>query len=259
MFTKLFVVGSLILFAPSSGSAINKYYALPDVSAEEIVDRVNEILALADTSSEQVMTVVRRDGTTRQYTLRVMTSGVDKAFAEIVEPSIVKGRQFLRSGDTVWAYFPDSSILPVRSVRRSKIAIRVSGRDTFMGGDFSNNDVLRLNLIGDYAPEIIQELPDLYVLKLEGKDLKLSYAQLRMWVRKTDFQPVRLEIYSVSQELIKSIFYRDYRDFDGVRRPAVLEVKSAILPDSKTVLEIVDLQRGVETPPNRFQRSSLGR
>ena len=45
-----------------------------------------------------------------------------------------------------------------------------------MGGDFTNNDVLRLNLIGDYSSEIIEDLPDLYVLKLTGKDLKLTYA-----------------------------------------------------------------------------------
>ena len=114
-------------------------------------------------------------------------------------------------------------------------------------------------MIGDYAPEILQDLPDLYVLKLEGKDLELSYAILRLWVRKVDFQPIRLEIYSVSDELIKSVFYRDYRDFDGVTRPAILEVKSAILPRSKTVLEIIDLKRGIKNPAHRFQRSNLGR
>jgi hypothetical protein len=98
------------------------------------------------------------------------------------------------------------------------------------------------------------------VLKLTGKDLNLAYAALRLWVRKIDFQPIRMECYTISDELIKSIFYQDYRDFgEGLTRPGMLEVKSAILPKSKTFLEIIYLKRGVTNPSKRFNRSNLGR
>jgi len=261
MFKKTSIIGLLMFFTCSYGFAMNKDVSEgnQDVTAIDIIDRVSKIMSLEDIRSEQVMTVAREDGTIRQYRLRIMTAGRDKAFAEIIEPIKVKGRQYLRLGDVVWAYFPDRSYFRSRSERRTRIAIRVSGRETFMGGDFTNNDVLRLNLIDDYTSEIIEDLPDLYVLKLKGKDLKLTYAILRLWVRKIDFQPIRMELYSVSDELIKSVFYQDYRDFDGVIRPAILEVKSAILPKSKTILEIIYLKRGVKNPANRFQRSDLGR
>jgi hypothetical protein len=141
-----------------------------------------------------------------------------------------------------------------------KTAIRISGRETFMGGDFSNNDVLRLNLVGDYTSKIIEDLPDQYVLELKGVDLKHAYATLILWVRKGDFQPIRMECYTISDELIKSVSYQDYRDFgEGFIRPGMLEVKSAILPKSKTFLEIIYLKRGVKNPAHRFQRSSLGK
>ena len=74
-----------------------------------------------------------------------------------------------------------------------------------MGGDFTNNDILRLKLIDDYMPKIVEDLPDQYVLKLKGKELKLVYAMLRLWVRKGDFEPIRLECYTISDELIKSV------------------------------------------------------
>ena len=129
-----------------------------------------------------------------------------------------------------------------------------------MGGDFTNNDILRLRLIDDYVPKIVEDLPDQYVLELKGKDLKLTYAILRLWVRKGDFQPIRLECYTISDELIKSVFYQDYRDFgEGLTRPGMLEVKSAILPTSKTFLEIIYLKRGVKNPAKRFRRSNLGK
>ncbi|MEA1948470.1 MAG: outer membrane lipoprotein-sorting protein [Thermodesulfobacteriota bacterium] len=262
MVKKTFVIGLLLLLTCPYGFAANKDISEgnQDVTAIDIIDRVSKILALNDIRSEQVMTVCREDGTIRQYRLRIMTSGKDKAFAEIVEPKQFKDRQFLRLGDTVWAYFPDRSSIQSRAERHVKRAIRVSGREIFMGGDFTNNDVLRLNLVGDYTPEIIEDLPDQYVLKLKGKDLKVTYAMLRLWVRKGDFQPIRMECYTISDELIKSVFYQDYRDFgEGLTRPGMLEVKSAILPKSKTFLEIIYLKRGVKNPAHRFQRSSLGK
>jgi outer membrane lipoprotein-sorting protein len=249
----------LFLVCPYSFAANNEFSEINN-TAFEILQEVSKIMALEDIRSEQVMTVCREDATIRQYRLRIMTSGRDKAFAAIIEPKQFKGRQFLRLGDTVWAYFPDRSSIQSRSDRRLKTAIRVSGRETFMGGDFTYNDVLRLNLIDDYTSEIIEDLPDQYVLKLKGKDLKLTYATLRLWVRKGDFQPIRMECYTISDELIKSVFYQDYRDFgEGLIRPGMLEIKSAILPKKKTFLEIIYLKRGVSNPAKRFWKANLGK
>ena len=204
MLQKRFVIGLLIFFTCSYGFASNKNDSKVVKDAAEIVQEVSKIMALDDIRSEQVMTVCRKGGTIRQYRLKIMTSGGDKSFAEIIEPKQLKDRQFLRLGDTVWAYFPDRS-LQGRAERRVKTAIRVSGRETFLGGDFTNNDILRLKLIDDYVPKIVEDLPDQYVLELKGKELKLSYAMLRLWVRKGDFQPIRFECYTICDELIKSV------------------------------------------------------
>ena len=260
MLKQKFIIGLFIFFACPYGFAANKEVPEVNNTAFEILQEVSKIMALDDSRSEQVMTVCREDGTIRQYRLRIMTSGRDKAFAEIIEPKKFMGRQFLRLGDTVWAYFPDRSSIQSRTDRRLRTAIRVSGRETFMGGDFTYNDVLRLNLIGDYTSEIIEDLPDQYVLKLKGKDMKLTYAMLRLWVRKGDFQLIRMECYTISDELIKSVFYQDYRDFgEGLTRPGMLEMKSAILPKKKTFLEIIYLKRGVNNPAKRFRKANLGK
>jgi outer membrane lipoprotein-sorting protein len=260
MFKKTFIVALFICFTCSNGFTANKNIPEVDESANQILQKVNQILVLKDTRSEQVMTVCRKDGTIRQYRLRIMTSGKNMVFAEIIEPKQFQGRQLLRLDDTVWAYFPDRSSLQSRAKLRVKRAIRVSGKEKFMGGDFTNNDVLRLNLLEDYSAKILEDIPDQYVLELKGKDLSISYETVRLWVRKIDLQPIRMECYTISDELIKSVFYQDYRDFgDGLVRPGMLEVKSAILPKSKTFIEIIYLKRGVKNPAKRFLRSSLGK
>ncbi len=128
-----------------------------------------------------------------------------------------------------------------------------------MGGDFENNDVLRLNLVGDYASEISGELSDQYILSLKGKDLSLSYAKIKLWVRKSDSQPVKQEYYTISDKLIKSTIYENIKDFGGCVRPAKLVMQSALFPKQKTELEIIEYQRGAKNPDKFFKRSSLGR
>ncbi|MGD8834076.1 MAG: outer membrane lipoprotein-sorting protein [Desulfobacteraceae bacterium] len=260
MFKRVLIIGFIIFFTCSYGLTVNQNISQVDERAAEILQKVSQILVLKDTRSEQVMTVCRKDGTIRQYRLRIMTSGMNMVFAEIIEPKQFQGRQLLRLDDTVWAYFPDRSALQSRAELRAKRAIRVSGKEKFMGGDFTNNDVLRLNLLDDYSPKIVEDIPDQYVLELKGKDVRVAYETVRLWVRKVDLQPIRMECYTISDELIKSVFYQDYRDFgDGFVRPGMLEIKSAVLPKSKTFLEIIYLKRGVKNPTKRFLRSSLGK
>jgi len=241
MLKKMVIICLSLLFIHTNGFAGDK-------NALEIVTKVDQILGIADIKSVELMTVYRKDGSVRDYTLDVMTSGSDKAFAEILAPPREKGRQTLLLGDIVWSYLP--------SVKKS---IRVSGRGSFMGGDFENNDVLRVNLLKDYTSEIIEELTDQYVLGLKGKDLSLSYAKIKIWVRKDDFQPVKQEYYTLTDKLIKSTAYQNIKDFGGFKRPAKLVMQSALNPKQKTILEIKEFKKGAKNPSKRFRRSSLGR
>jgi len=227
---------------------ISSYSFAADKNVSEIVMEVEKILSLEDISADQVMTVYRKDGTIRPYVMRTLTSGKDKSFVELTAPPREKGRQVLRLGEVVWSYMP--------SVKKS---IRVSGRGSFMGGDFENNDVLRLNLVGDYTSEIIEELPDQYVLGLKGKDLSLSYAKIKLWVQKDDFQPVKQEYYTLTDKLIKSTIYEDIKDFGGFKKPSKLVMQSALIPKQKTVLEVKKFKIGVKNPSKRFRRSGLGK
>lgn len=241
MLKKIVMICLSIVFISSYSFAVDK-----DVS--KIVKEVEKILSLKNIKCEQTMTVYRNDGTVRPYKIRVLTSGKDKSFAVILLPPREKGRQMLKLGDTVWSYLP--------SVKKS---IRVSGRGSFMGGDFENNDVLRLDLIGDYTSEIIEELPDQYVLGLKGKDLSLSYAKIKMWVRKDNYQPVKQEYFTLSDKLIKSTFYQNTKDFNGLKRPSKMIMQSALNPRQKTILELIKFEGGVKNPSRIFRRSNLGK
>lgn len=227
---------------------IFSYSLAADNDASTIVMKVEKILSLENVKGVQEMTIHREDGTIRVYTMEIMTMGKEKTFLQILSPPREKGRQLLKLGDLVWSYLP--------SVKKS---IRVSGRGSFMGGDFENNDVLRVNLVGDYTSEIIEELPDQYVLGLKGKDLSLSYAKIKLWVRKGDFQPIKQEYYTLSDKLIKSTSYEDIKVLGGLKKPAKMVMVSALNPKVRTILETMEFSNNVKNPSRRFRRSFLGK
>ena len=237
-----------LLFLCSYGFAVDKTISDDEKDAMEIIAEVDKIISMIDIKSEQMMTIYRKDGSTRQYRLNIMTGGGDKAFAEIIEPAREQGIQMLRFGEMVWRYLPNM-----------KKPIRISGGQSFLGSDVKDIDILRLSLAEDYRSRIVEKSQDRYVIELQGKNSSLVYAKSKLWVRKKDFQPIKQKYFSYSGKLVKTIFYRDYRDFDGVKRPAILEMQSTSFPERKTILELISYKKGVKNPGNIFHRSNLGR
>lgn len=248
LLAKIFMMGLFLLILYSYSFAVDKDILNAEKDATEIIKEVDKIIAMIDIQSEQVVTVYRKDGSTRQYRLNIMTGGGDKAFAEIIEPAREQGIQMLRFGDMIWCYLPGE-----------KKTIRISGRQSFMGSDVKDINILRLNLAEDYISRIVEELHDTYILELQGKNSSLLYAISKLWVKKKDFQPIKQEFFSNSGKLVKTLFYREYRSFEGVMRPAVLETQSAIFPERKTIFELTSYRKGVKNRANIFHRSNLGR
>ncbi|MFC2171946.1 outer membrane lipoprotein-sorting protein [Acidobacteriota bacterium] len=224
-----------------------------DVAADDeqvmitIVKEVDKIIGMQDMRAKETMTIHRKDGSVRDYKLIVLTRGTEDAFAQISDPPREKGRQMLKLGSPVWSYLP--------SVKKS---IRVSGRSSFMGGDFENNDVLKLNLVEDYKPISLERLEDQYVLALKGHDLSLTYAKIKLWVSKDTFQPTKQEYYTINDKLIKSSVYSDIKKFGDFERPAVVEMVSATAK-TKTILELIEFEKNVKNPDSLFRRSNLGK
>jgi outer membrane lipoprotein-sorting protein len=248
LFINIFLMLFSLLFLCSYGFAVDNKITDDEKHATKIIAEVDKIISMIDIKSEQMMTVYRKDGSTRKYRLHIMTGGGDKAFAEIIEPAREQGIQMLRFGEMVWRYLPNM-----------KKSIGISGGQSFLGSDVKDIDILRLNLAEDYRSRIVEKSQDKYVIELQGKNSSLVYAKSKLWVKKKDFQPIKQEYFSHSGKLIKTVFYKDYREFDGVKRPAVLEMQSALFPERKTTLELISYRKGVKNPGNIFHRSNLGR
>jgi len=137
---------------------------------------------------------------------------------EFVLFTVKKGRAPLRLGDNMWLYIP--------SVGKP---IRITSLQSVVGGVFNNADILNLDYSVEYSVEKAVEEPKAYVLELKAKSGAVAYDRLKMRVDRASLTPTEIEAYAASGLLIKTLRFKEVKDFGGgIRRPATMETDSPL-------------------------------
>ena len=169
---------------------------------------------------------VEPDGKRKEFVLYSVKKGRDKIVALFLAPQSDKGRATLRLGDNMWLYIPEVGK-----------PMRITSLQSVTGGVFNNADILRIDYAAEYNVETTVEEKDQYLLTLKAKTAEVAYDKLKMWVDKKALLPVTIECYAASGMLIKTLRFKDTRDFGGgIKRPATLETDSPLYKDYKSVM-----------------------
>ncbi|MFA7240376.1 MAG: outer membrane lipoprotein-sorting protein [Sulfuricellaceae bacterium] len=169
---------------------------------------------------------VEPDGSRKEYVLYSVKKGRDKLVALFLAPASDKGRATLRLGDNMWLYIPEVGK-----------PIRITSLQSVIGGVFNNADILRLDYTVEYDVENTEEQKDAYGLALKAKTGDVAYDRLKMWVDKKALLPLTIECYAASGLLIKTLHFKDIKDFGGgIKRPATLETDSPLHKGYKSVM-----------------------
>jgi len=161
---------------------------------------------------------VEPDGRKKEFVLFTVKKGRDKMVALFLEPASDKGRATLRLGDNMWLYIP--------SVGKP---IRITSLQSVVGGVFNNADILNLDYSTEYGVEKAAEEGKSYLLELKAKSGAVAYDRLKMRVDRASLTPTEIEAYAASGLLIKTLHFKDIKDFGGgLRRPATMETDSPL-------------------------------
>ena len=203
--------------------------ALPAAAAIDgtaILTKVDRNLEPESYESYRQLTDIQPDGSKKVSVLYTMKKGRDKVVALFLAPASDKGRVTLRLGDNLWLYIPD--------VGR---AIRITSLQSVTGSVFNNADILRIDYTAEYNVEAADEQKDAYLLSLKAKTDEVAYDRLKMWVDKQALLPVTIECYAASGLLLKTLHFKDIKDFGGgIKRPATLETDSPLYKGYKSVM-----------------------
>jgi outer membrane lipoprotein-sorting protein len=212
--------------------------ALPATAAidgMQILQKVDRNLEPETYESYRQLTDIQPDGSKKVSVLYTMKKGRDKVVALFLAPASDKGRVTLRLGDNMWLYMPD--------VGRP---IRITSLQSVTGSIFNNADILRIDYTAEYNVEATEEQKDAYLLSLKAKTGEVAYDKLKMWVDKQAMLPVTIECYAASGLLLKTLHFKDVKDFGGgIKRPATLETDSPLYKGYKSVMQWSGLKKRV--------------
>lgn len=193
----------------------------------------NEILRKVDRNLEpesyemyRKLINIEPSGARKEFVLYSVKKGRDKVVALFLSPPSDKGRATLREGDNMWLYIP--------SVGKP---VRITSLQSVVGGVFNNADILRVDYAVEYNAEGVEEQKDTYILALKARTNEVAYDRLKMWVDRKVLLPAKIEAYAASGLLIKTLHFKDIKDFGGgIRRPATVETDSPLYKGHKSVM-----------------------
>jgi outer membrane lipoprotein-sorting protein len=206
----------LVLFlAPSA-------YAL---DGDELLRRVDRNLNPESYEAYRKLINIEPDGRRKEYVLYTVKKGRDKLIALFLDPPSEKGRATLRLGDNMWLYIPGVGK-----------PLRITSLQSVVGGVFNNADILNLDYSVEYRVEKAAEEPAGYTLELKARTGAVAYDRLNMRVDRATLTPTEIEAYAASGLLIKTLHFKDIKDFGGIKRPSVIETDSPLYKGYKSVM-----------------------
>jgi outer membrane lipoprotein-sorting protein len=196
------------------------------IDGRQILAKVDRNLEPESYEAYRKLIDIQPDGSKKEYVLYSMKKGRDRIVALFLSPASDKGRVTLRQEDNMWLYMPE--------VGRP---IRITSLQSVTGSIFNNADILRIDYGAEYDVETAEEQKDAFLLSLKAKTGEVAYDRLKMWVDKQLLLPVTIEAYAASGLLLKTLHFKNVKDFGGgIKRPATIETDSPLYKGYKSVM-----------------------
>lgn len=175
---------------------------------------------------------IEPNGRKKEFILFTIKKGKDKVAGLFLSPASDKGRSTLRLGDNMWLYIPNVGK-----------PVRITSLQSVVGGIFNNSDILQLDYADEYDVAKLEDQGKEYLLELKARTKTVAYDRLKMWVDKEKLLPTRIECLTEASMLIKTIYFKDIKDFGGgIVRPAVVETDSPLYKGYQSVMMFANLR-----------------
>ncbi len=218
------------------------------VDGVDLLKKVDRNLEPESYESYRKLINIEPDGTKKEFVIYSVKKGKDQVATLFLSPSSDKGRSTLRQGDNMWLYIP--------SVGKP---MRITSLQSVTGGVFNNADIMRLDYAVEYDVKAVEEAGETYLLDLKAKTGDVAYDRLKMTVDKKFVLPTQIEAYASSGMLMKTLYFKDSKDFGGgIKRPATIETDSPLYKGYKSVMLYSGLKKK-DLPDEVFTQGVMAR
>lgn len=241
---------ALALLMPAIGIAQTVTQDDDDL-AKSIVEKADRVrFPIESFEATVAITTTGTDASPDPRRYRVYAKGSDSTIVMVTEPASDRGQALLMKSRDLWIFLPTVS-QPVR--------LSLSQRLT---GQVANGDLARANFAGDYNAKLLRtekiDNESFYVLELTAVDRSVTYRRVLYWVQQGSYRPYKAEFYSLSDRLLKTSLYQNYKLMAGRERPTRLVMQNALAKDEESVLEYSSM-RVRDLPDRMFTKDYLKR
>ena len=219
------------------------------LSAKSIVKKSNDLLLGESSFSKMTMTITRPEWT-RTISMQSWSMGEDYYMIYITSPARDKGQVFLKRDRDMWNWMP--SINRVIKIPPSMMM------SSWMGSDFSNNDLVKQNsIIVDYTHRILgSEIIDgracykIELLPLD--DAPVVWGKIIMWISTKEFYQLKSEFYDDYMELENISLSTEVKNMGDRDLPSVFKIYPADKEGHITELRIDHQEFNIKGVKNAF-------
>ena len=222
-------------------------------SGDEILDRIDQNMS----SKSRIFTskmIIHGARSTRTIESKSWGEGDEKSFTEYISPAREAGTKMLKLEDQLWLYSPSTDR-----------TIQISGhmlRQSVMGSDLSYEDMMDDTKLRDkYDAVVIGEEEvnggDCWIVELHANSEDVAYQNMKTWVDKSKYIPMKEERYAKSGKLLKKTELFDVKQIDGRWYPTRIVFKDMLKKGNGTEFIIDDIDFDADIPEHLFTKASL--
>ncbi len=183
----------------------------PAVNYQQILAKIDELTNFDNTDFSATITIVDQKVAEAKSVTRAKMFRRDrlKKFTIIIDiPEVQRGQGYLREGDNVWFYDPNTREFSFSSLK-----------ERFSDSGANNDDFASSSLAEDYKVAKGEEgtlgKNAIYILTLEATKKTATYPMLRLFVTRDQFLILKQEEYSLSKQLMRTSLFTDYQRVSG--------------------------------------------
>ncbi|MBC8208487.1 MAG: outer membrane lipoprotein-sorting protein [Desulfobulbaceae bacterium] len=222
--------------------------------AESLLQEMEDRL-YGDTAIIKLAMVVGNRRGERRMEMESYSSGRDRNFIKITYPAKDRGITFLKIDNGLWQYVPR-----IEKIIKIPAAMMLQ---SWMGSDFSNDDLVRESLLSrDYHSSISAEDDETWTLELTARaEAPVVWGRLLVVLSREHLLPLRVDYYDEENQLIRTLEYSRYSEMGGRIYPArwFMQPREAGQEERWTRIDVMEAAFDLDIPEETFSKRALKR
>ncbi|MDR9366600.1 MAG: outer membrane lipoprotein-sorting protein [Balneolaceae bacterium] len=225
-------------------------------SAEEIVRQAYEKMEGESSRAEITMKIVRPNWD-RSVSMKSWSLGEDYSLILITAPARDEGTSFLMRNNEIWNWLPDVN----RTIKMPPSMMSQS----WMGSDFSNNDLVReSSVITDYTYSLLEDETvdgyDCYKIEMIPKpDAPIVWDRVVSFISKDEYLNLRVEYYDEDDEMVRVMTGSEVEQLGGRLLPTRMEMIPVEDEGNRTIITYQDIEFDIDISERFFSIQNMKR